>query len=147
GDLVRLELPVLRLIGLADRSDADLDEILAGLNLIEPETRAFSQEFFHGTGDGIVDLRIVALEPFAEVVVAFVFQAEDHAGPVEPRGLVVALLRVRQVELGPNQPVGDFSLRRLRGSQSAEKHERGAIPAKMHGSHGIKSAGCQFWPT
>jgi len=66
----------------------------AGLGLIEADR----VEALHGTDDGIVQLGVVAREPLAEELDAFVLEAGDDAGPIEACGTVVAVGGIGQVE-------------------------------------------------
>jgi hypothetical protein len=58
-------------------------------------------------------LRIVLVEPLAEVRVALIPQAGNDARPIEPRRAVIALLRVRQIHRRVDGPIGNQSLRKI----------------------------------
>src|ERR1035441_8629447 len=89
-----------------------------GTHLVVAQAYAAGEELLHRTQDGVVELRIVAVEPLSEVVVTLKFQAGDLPRPIEAGGAVVALQRVGQVEFGADRAIGDFGLRKVRGGQS-----------------------------
>src|SRR6185437_4353632 len=118
GDGVELVVVVFGGIGrFAKRSDTNLDKYAAGLSLVPAKRR----EFITRAGDGaaraghdiraiiykIVNVVIGSIEPRSIVVVAGEFEAIDNARPIEAGALVVAVFRVRQVELGMQRTVGD----------------------------------------
>ena len=141
GNLVSLELLERPLLRLADRADADLDEALAGLDVVVTETYAVGEKLLHRTQDGIVELRIVAVEPLAEIVVALEFEACDLARPIEARGAVVALLRVGQVELGADRAVGDLGLREIRGGERGNRQREVESKAASSCGHWSSNSG------
>src|SRR5690349_7679144 len=89
-NLVRLEPLVGGLIGFLHHAYADADEALARLGVGVSQSSVMSEKLLHRTGNRIVRLRVVLVEPGAEVLVAFVAQAVDHARPIEPRAPIVA---------------------------------------------------------
>src|SRR6266568_3417957 len=122
-DLVGLELLESRLLGLAEKSHADPDEGLAYLRFFVSETGFTGAEFLNRACDGVVNLGIVLREPHAEIVVVLVFEARDDARPIEARGLVVALLRVGQVELRFDRAVRDLRLWEFSGGHGERGYQ------------------------
>src|SRR5260370_21744939 len=75
-----------------------------------------------------MNLRVVAFEPLPEKLMALKAQARYDARPIEAGAAIVALLRVRQVELRVNQAVREMSFRRAirapqKGRGGAEQNE------------------------
>src|SRR5258708_8180332 len=97
-NLVRLEPLVGRLLGFLHHAYADADEPLARLGVGVSQSGVMSEKLFHRTGDRIVRLRVVLVEPGAEGLLALVTQAVDHARPIEPRPAIVAQPGVRQIQ-------------------------------------------------
>ena len=104
---------VFRVVGLLQNADPDFHEITARLGFVVPDRTIFAPEFFDRAHDRIVLRRAVVLEPLAEVLVAFVGQTLDHAGPVETAAAVVASVRVRQQEFRMDFSVRNFGLRKV----------------------------------
>src|SRR5262249_59982096 len=98
---------------LAEVSPAELDEVAAGFRVIVSHRLVVRREFLHRPRDGaarpgddlralvneIDDSRIGLCEPRTVILMAFVLQVADHAGPVESRAAIETLLRVVQVAL------------------------------------------------
>src|SRR5260370_27399693 len=77
----------------------------------------------------MMNVWVVAFEPLAEKLMALKAQARDYARPIEAGAAIVALLRVRQVELRLNQAVREMSFRRAvrgdrKGRGGEEQYER-----------------------
>src|SRR5471030_2694861 len=117
-NVVGLEVVKLGLFRFAQHAHADADESAARQSLVIPQGRIPGLEGFHRTGDGIVQLRIVTVEPLPEELVPLVLQAGDHAGPVEPCRPVIAVIGVRKVELCANGAVRDLGPRKIRRHKS-----------------------------
>src|SRR5580658_785289 len=96
GDFVGGELAEGGLVGFSDRAHADLYEALAGFGVLVAQAGAVGEELLHWTHDGVVNLRVVAVEPFAEVFMTLELKTGHGARPVEPRATIVAVLRIRQ---------------------------------------------------
>ena len=122
-DLVGLEPAVGRFLWLADGAHANSDKALAWLCLGVAKPGVPGEELLDRPGDRVVDLRIVAIEPLAEVLVAIPFQTGNGAGPVESSAAVVTLLRVGQVERRANAGVRELCLRELRCRELAQHGE------------------------
>ncbi len=71
GDFVSAELAIGGFVWFAQRSYADLYEGFSGFGFVIPECL----ELFDGAGDGVVDLRVVAIKPFTEVGMPVGFEA------------------------------------------------------------------------
>src|SRR5260370_26037091 len=56
-------------------------------------------------------LRVGALEPLAEIFMALVAQARNHARPIKPRAAIVATLQIRKIELGFHGSIRNAGLR------------------------------------
>src|SRR5439155_2123 len=70
-DVVRAEAAITGLVRLADCAHADPDEALARLRVVVPHSRVVGEELLDGSGNRVVKLRIVALEPLSEVRMPF----------------------------------------------------------------------------
>src|SRR5262249_34940546 len=112
-DVVGTEALVGGFVWLFHRANADPDKILTRLRVFVSQAYITREELFHRTHDGVVSFRIVLLEPLPEILVAMVTQAVDHARPIEPRALVVALLRIRKVEFRLDRTVGNPGFGRI----------------------------------
>ena len=84
-----------------------------------PDTRGWYRlsETPDRSHDGVVDLRVVLVEPLAEIFATAHAQAGDLPRPVESGPAVVAALRIGQIELGRDRAVGNLRLRKFRGGQ------------------------------
>src|SRR5207245_7548021 len=110
-NLIRVEPPVGRLLGFSHHAHADADEGAAGFGVLIPQTGVMSEKFLDRTGDCVMRLRVVALEPLSEILVAPITKTVDHARPVKPRTAIVTAGGVRQIELRIEGSVRDRGLR------------------------------------
>ena len=113
-DLVGLEPPIGGLLGLTNGADTDPHEALAHLRFGVAESRLAGEKLLYRTGDGVVDFRVVAIEPLPEVLVSVPLEAGDHARPVEAGAAVVPGLRIGQIKRRANGGVRDLCLGKLR---------------------------------
>ena len=113
-DLVGFEPPIGGLLGFANGADTDPHEALSDLRFRVTESRLAGEKLLHRTGDGVVDLRIVAIEPLPEVLVSVPLEAGYHARPVEAGAAVVPGLRIGQIKRRANGGVRDLCLGKLR---------------------------------
>ena len=122
-DLVGLEPAVGRFLGLSNGAHANSNKALAWLCLGVAKPGVPGEKLLDRSRDRVVDLRIVALEPWAEVLVAVPFQTGNGTGPIETSAPVVALLRVRQIERRANAGIRELCLRELRRRKLAQHGE------------------------
>ena len=54
----------------------------------------------------------ITFEPFPEIVVVFILEVVDDAGPVEPRAAIISVDRIGQIEFSIYYAVGDGGFRR-----------------------------------
>src|ERR1700726_1577123 len=94
-----MELLEARILGFAHSAYSDLHEALTRFSLLVAQARAIGEKLLHRTHDGIVNLRVVPVEPFAEIFVAFELKTRNRARPVEPRAAVVTVLGIRQQQV------------------------------------------------
>src|SRR5258706_13886314 len=115
---------VFRVVRFPEDANSDLDERAAGLRLRISLCRAIGVSELidwaagraDGTGDysvlqvHIADVWIKPLVERLEVGVSIVFKAGNYAGPVEAGSAIIAFLRVRGVQLGPDLTIRAVSL-------------------------------------
>ena len=112
-DRICAELAVFFVVELAQHADADLHEVFAGFGFVVADGGFAGTEFFHGAHDGVVQCGFVAVKPFAEKVVALVSEAFDDAVPIETGAAIVAFFGIGQKNVGFDDTVGNFRLRKL----------------------------------
>src|SRR2546423_10700111 len=81
--LVRIEPTVARLLGLSHHTHSDADEAAAGLGVLVSQPGVMSKKFLDWTRDRVMRLRVVALEPGSEILMAPITKTVDHARPVK----------------------------------------------------------------
>ena len=130
-DVVRPETLIRAILGLAEDADADPHEGAADRRLLIPEAGIACQELLDRSHDGVVDLRVVLVEPLTEIFATAHAQAGDLPRPVESGPAVVAALSIGQIEPCRDRAVGNLRLRKFRGRQEHGGHgER-----EQQGSH------------
>jgi hypothetical protein len=140
-DFVSGELSEGGLVRLADGAYTNLYERPARLGFRVAEPLAVGQEFFNRAGDRVVNFRVVAVEPFAEVFVAVPLEARYRTGPVEACRAVVAVVGVGKVELGVDLGTCNFGLGRVGGEgNSGEQNGRQQPHSVVQSCDGLDAA-------
>src|SRR5438132_3533821 len=119
-NFVHEESPWRWILRLAQHTDADLDECAARRRLVITQC---GDEFLNRSGDGIMQLGIVNIEPTAKVGVTFKSETRDDPRPVETRRPVISMLGVRQKQACVDELVAYVRMRRIRWLSAALRHE------------------------